>query len=68
MGDSGRHCPRCLYNLTGVAARECPECGTNLRPRPDTRERPPAHHWLFYVIALSALVVVMLLALGVLFT
>ena len=26
--DSGLHCPRCDYNLTGLSRSRCPECGT----------------------------------------
>lgn len=28
--DTGLHCPRCDYNLTGIASARCPECGTPL--------------------------------------
>jgi hypothetical protein len=29
-GDSGLHCPKCEYNLTGIESERCPECGTTI--------------------------------------
>lgn len=31
--DVGLRCPRCDYNLTGLSAARCPECGTPFDPR-----------------------------------
>lgn len=32
LADAHVYCPRCAYNLTGVAAPRCPECGNDFDP------------------------------------
>jgi hypothetical protein len=64
--DEGFRCPECRYNLTGLAADRCPECGTTLNwdavrraagPAPIAFER--ARGWrrilAFFITALTVL-------------
>jgi hypothetical protein len=66
--DTGRYCPHCLYNLTGLRAHRCPECGADVTPPKPSRQRPPANQWLFYAIAIAAMLVVIVLAIMLLTT
>ena len=62
-----RYCRRCNYNLHGLTAPRCPECGREFDPtNPKTYRSRPARGWAHYAKrAAYALAVLLLLLVGI---
>ena len=51
----GRRCPRCCYDMAGLATLTCPECGRTARAEAALKRRPSARRWRIAGLAIVLL-------------
>lgn len=58
--DTGIHCSRCRYNLTGLTVPRCPECGEPFHSVPERPSGVTFEHVLFIINVFSLVLLVFL--------